>query len=93
MRLPEVLRHLTQLCEETVFQAEAPQAPIQVLGALEAAGMQFDAVWLLGMDDQSWPPSAAPNPLLPARLQRELGMPHASAQRELLFARHLTEQL
>lgn len=93
MRLPEVLRRLTQLCEETVFQAEAQDARIQVLGALEAAGMQFDAVWLLGMDDQTWPPSPAPNPLLPARLQRELGMPHASADRELAFARHLTGQL
>jgi len=93
MRLPEVLRRLNQLCEETVFQAETPAARIQVLGALEAAGMQFDAVWLLGMDDQTWPPSPSPNPLLPARLQRELEMPHASSERELAFARHLTERL
>ena len=93
MRLPEVLRRLTQLCEETVFQAETQTSRIQVLGALEAAGMQFDAVWLLGMDDQTWPPSPSPNPLLPTRLQRELGMPHASSERELAFARHLTERL
>jgi len=93
MRLPEVLRRLTQLCEETVFQPQSPAAAIQVLGLLEAAGMRFDAAWLLGMDDQAWPPSASPNPLLPARLQRALGMPHASSERELQFARHLTGRL
>ena len=93
MRLPEVIRRFTQLCEETVFQPQGDVAPIQVLGALEAAGMRFDAIWLLGMDDQAWPRSASPNPLLPAHLQRELGMPHASSERELEFAQHLTGQL
>ena len=93
MRLPEVLRRLRELCEETVFQPQSDAAAIQVLGTLEAAGMQFDAIWLLGFDDRSWPPSPSPNPLLPTQLQRELGMPHASAERELQFARHLLEQL
>ena len=93
MQLPEVIHRLTQLCEETVFQPQAGVTRIQVLGVLEAAGMRFDAIWLLGMDDQAWPPSASPNPLLPTRLQRELGMPHASSERELQFARHLTNQL
>ena len=93
MRLPEVIRRLTQLCEETVFQPQSDVTPIQVLGTLEAAGIRFDAIWLLGMDDQTWPPSASPNPLLPSYLQRELGMPHASSERELAFAQHLTGQL
>jgi len=93
MRFSEVIRRLGQLCEETVFQPQSAATSIQVLGILEAAGMQFDAIWLLGMDDQTWPPSASPNPLLPSRLQRELGMPHASSDRELQFARELTGQL
>lgn len=93
MRYAEVLHRLDQLCEESVFQPQSDGAAIQVLGALEAAGMQFDAIWLLGLDDNTWPPSPSPNPLLPTSLQRELGMPHASADRELQFARHLTDQL
>lgn len=93
MRFAEALKRFTQLCDDTVFQAQAETTQIQVLGMLEAAGMHFDAIWLMGMDDRAWPPSPSPNPLLPARLQRERNMPHASSQRELTFARHLTHQL
>jgi len=93
MRLAEALAQLRRLANETVFQPESPDTPIQILGPLEAAGMDFDAIWLLGMDDQAWPPAAQPEPLLPSGLQRELGMPHASAARELAFATALTERL
>lgn len=89
----EAIRLLGSMAQETLFQAESPPAQIQILGPLEAAGMSFDAVWLLGMHDQVWPPAAAPDPLLPCGLQRELGMPHASAERELAFAAALTTRL
>ena len=81
------------LGRETLFQAESPSTSIQILGPLESAGLTFDAVWLLGLDDRSWPPAPQPNPLLPNRLQRDLEMPHASAARELAFAAALTERL
>ena len=84
---------LRKLAVDTVFQPETEAAPIQILGPLEAVGMRFDAIWLLGVDDQTWPPQPQPDPLLPAALQRELGMPHAAAERELAFARALTERL
>lgn len=93
MQFVEALSRLGTLATEAVFQPRSPPAPIQILGPLEAAGMDFDAIWLLGMDDQSWPPSPHPNPLLPTALQRELQMPHASAARELAFAASLTERL
>jgi probable DNA repair protein len=84
---------LERLAADSPFQPESGGAPIQILGMLEAGGQDFDHLWLLGLDDQTWPAPAAPDPLLPAQLQRRLGMPHASAQRELDFARGLTEQL
>lgn len=93
MDLSEALSRLRGLASDTVFQAESPDAGIQILGPLEAVGMAFDAVWLLGMHDQVWPPAPHPDPLLPSALQRELGMPHASAARELDFASRLTERL
>ena len=93
MSLGEALAQLRTLASETLFQPESPPAPVQILGPLEAAGMDFDALWLLGMDDRTWPPAPNPNPLLPSQLQRELGMPHASAARELAFATALTERL
>ncbi len=79
-----------QLCTHTLFQAEAAEHRLHILGPLEAAGLQFDAVWLLGMDALSWPPPARPHPLLPTSLQRDRAMPHASGTQELQFTRRLT---
>jgi probable DNA repair protein len=93
MRLREAVAQLRTLAKDTVFQAESTPTPIQILGPLEAAGMDFDALWLLGMHDQDWPPAPRPDPLLPTQLQRELDMPHASAARELTFAGALLERL
>ncbi len=93
LSLGEAVAQLATLAGETVFQPRRATTPVRLLGALEAAGMDFDRLWLLGLDDQAWPPPAQPHPLLPAGLQRELGMPHASAERELAFASALTERL
>jgi probable DNA repair protein len=78
---------LASLAGERVFQPESADAPIQVLGLLEAAGQSFDAVWISGLHDLVWPPPLKPNAFLPARLQRDLGMPRACPERELELAR------
>jgi len=87
------LGRLQQLAQDTLFQPEGSDAPVQVLGVLEAAGQRFDHLWLLGLDDNHWPPAPAPNPLLPAQLQRQHGLPHSSAERELRFARQVMTRL
>jgi probable DNA repair protein len=85
------LKHLRKLAGTTPFQAQTPDSPIQILGALEGAGLQFTHCWVMGLNHRQWPPAPAPNPLLPISLQRQHNMPHASAERELVFARALTE--
>jgi probable DNA repair protein len=89
----EALATLRRMAGERVFQPQTPAAPVQVLGLLEASGLDFDSLWVMGLDDESWPPSPRPNPFLPLELQRTRGLPHASAGRELEFARRLTERL
>ncbi|OGT30232.1 MAG: hypothetical protein A3E87_00655 [Gammaproteobacteria bacterium RIFCSPHIGHO2_12_FULL_35_23] len=89
----EALQLLTELAVDTIFQAESSQSHIQILGLLEAVGMTFDYIWVTGLDSKSWPPLANPHPLIPIALQRELNMPHCSAERELVFCQRLTEQL
>lgn len=82
-----VLAILAEACRETLFQPKTEGRPaIQVLGLLEAALETFDALWVTGMTDQDWPPAARPNPLLPARLQRQAGSPHASPDVQSAFA-------
>ena len=89
----EAAARLRKLTSETQFQPEGAGEPIQILGILEASGMCFDHLWIAGLHDDAWPPAPSPNPFLPARLQRSHGLPHASAQRELAFARAATNRL
>ena len=84
---------LERLLTEEVFQPETQTLPIQILEALQAAGAQFDALWVQGLDDRAWPAAAKPNPFLPFRLQRERSLPHSSAERELDFARKIIDRL
>lgn len=83
---------LQKLATQNVFQAKTPTAPIQILGILEAASIPFDYLWVTGMDDVAWPPQPKPNPLIPKALQRDLHMPHATAERELSFCRSMLDQ-
>jgi exodeoxyribonuclease-5 len=92
--LAEAISRLSQLCRERVFQPETEgEPPLQVMGPLEAAGMQFDALWVMGMNDDVWPAAANPNPLLPAEVQRRAGTPGASSEIEAAFAQAIHRRL
>jgi probable DNA repair protein len=84
------LRHLGRLCADTVFQPEAPQAPVQVLGILESAGLAFDCLWVGGLTEEAWPLAARANPFLPVALQQKAGIPEAAAETSLALDRRIT---
>lgn len=86
---------LSQLQKRTYtpFAAQTQDSPLQVLGLLEAAGQQFDLLWVMHMDAQQWPPAPAPNPFLPLAWQRALDMPRACVNKELQLAQQLTQRL
>ena len=73
-----------------MFQPEGSDAPIQIMGVLEASGMGFDALWVAGLAADRWPPPPQPNPMLPIAWQRERGIPNASPAGDLAFFRTLT---
>ena len=89
---PEAIRALHAMAAETIHQPEGSDAPIQILGVLEASGLSFDALWVAGLSADRWPAAPRPNPLLPIAWQRERGVPRATAERELDYARMLTER-
>lgn len=94
MSMAEAVKRLSQLCRQRVFQPETRGRPaIQVLGVLESAGLDFDALWVMGMNDDRWPPAPRPNPLLPAAVLRAVGAAHASAEVELDFAQRVQARL
>lgn len=88
----EAFEQLKQLCYRP-FQAQTKKSPIQVLGVLEASGMQFDYLWVLGMDNNSWPEKTKPNPLIPQSFQVEHAFPRANPVEELLLAERITHRL
>ncbi|MEJ2307918.1 MAG: PD-(D/E)XK nuclease family protein [Gammaproteobacteria bacterium] len=90
----EALTRLARLARESLFQPEGgSDAPIQVSGPLEAGGQSYDALWVLGVNDEVWPPAARPNPLLPVGIQKARGLPHASPEVETAHYRALHERL
>lgn len=91
-RYQEALSTVEKLASYIPFQPENRNAPIQVLGVLEAAGQTFDAIWIMGMQNEAWPPPAKHNPFIELEAQRQRGMPHASAEREIQYALSMTNR-
>lgn len=91
--LGEALARLKRLCTDHSFQPATLEAPVQVIDLREASGLSFDHLWIMGMSDADWPASPRPVAFIPPRLQREYGLPHASAALELEFARRVTERV
>ncbi|WP_160153576.1 PD-(D/E)XK nuclease family protein [Microbulbifer sp. ALW1] len=89
----QALQQLRQVASRTPFQAETRDGPLQILGVLEAGGLAFDHLRLVGFGQQQWPTAPSPNPLLPIQWQKHWKMPRASAERELELARELTDDL
>ena len=93
MTYAEVLARLGTMASDTLFQPESEGAIVQVLGPLEAAGMQFDKLLITGLSANNWPPSARPSPLLSRELQRQFGMPDADPDDTLDYARRVLTRL
>lgn len=90
----KALLQLQEWVANTLFQAKTLHEPrIQVLGLLDSAGFYFDALWVMGLDDRTWPGTAKPNPFIPYILQRKYSIPYASSEREHYFASLLTKKL
>lgn len=82
-----------RMVDNTIFQPESTNAPVQVMGLLEPAGEAFDFLWIMGLHEERWPQPPRPNPLLPVGAQRRHNVPHASVEREYGFARQILNRL
>ncbi|MFL0809207.1 MAG: PD-(D/E)XK nuclease family protein [Agarilytica sp.] len=80
------------LLQTTTFHVQTLDSPVQILGIYEAAGMSFDHLWFMHLDNESWPLVAKPNALLPIQLQKKYQMPLSSAEKETQLAIKLTQR-
>ena len=84
---------LKEQLEQQSFHQKQPKAPLQIMGMLEAIGVTFEAVWLVGATDQVLPQKATPNPFLSKALQRKYDLPGSSHNREVEYAQSLIYSL
>ncbi|MGO9775769.1 MAG: PD-(D/E)XK nuclease family protein [Terracidiphilus sp.] len=89
----DFLSQLDRALDETLFAPESRDAPMQIAGPAESAGLTADAVWFLGADEAAWPANGAPHPLLPVELQRDAGMPHATPLHDWELAAAVTHRI
>ena len=75
MGYAQACARLSRMVTDTLFQPEAQDVPIQILGALESNHLQFEHLWVTGLTEDVWPIPLRPNPFVPVRLQREAGIP------------------
>jgi ATP-dependent helicase/nuclease subunit B len=93
LRWQEFLSTLGRALDETLFAPESHDAPIQIAGPAESAGLTADAIWFLGADEDAWPPTGPMHPLLPTEVQREASMPHATPQLDGELAQRISSRL
>lgn len=93
VKFGEALARLAQAAAETVWQPEGGTGAVQLLGTLEAAGLEFDHAWVGNLHALQWPPPAHPLPLVSRALQREQGMPDATSADTLDFAQRTLGRL
>lgn len=93
LELAAAVFHLRRIAAGFSFQPQTPETPIQIMGLAGAADMAFDHLWVAGLEEESWPPPAQPNPYIPLALQRRHAMPGAAADLCLSEARETLERL
>jgi ATP-dependent helicase/nuclease subunit B len=86
MSLRRALGRLQDLASDTPFEPETGDAAILVIDASTSAGMQFEALRVVGLDADRWPPPTHPDAFIPLELQRRAGIPEASPASSLDLA-------
>ena len=93
LQFSTAVTRLSQLAGESVFQPEADHEVLPVLGVLEAAGMEFDKIWISAFDARHWPSSGNQLAFVSRQLQKDYGMPDATARETLEFSRQQLQRL
>ncbi|MDQ6957834.1 MAG: PD-(D/E)XK nuclease family protein [Mariprofundaceae bacterium] len=90
---PAFLSRLRASCAETRFNLAPVYPNVVVMPLYQAAGLQFEHVFVMGMDEEAFPPSVRPHPLLPVHLQQKYGIPMGSRTRVFESSCWLWEQV
>jgi probable DNA repair protein len=84
---------LVSMAVETIYQPDQSGATVELLAPLEAAGMEFDSVWVAGATSAAWPSARRPLALVNRQLQQEHQMPDADPADGLAFSQTILRRL
>ena len=94
VRFAQAVQELLRATQLQVFQPQqSGHARVHVMGVLEAAGLEADAIWLMDARDDAMPSPLKPNPLLPFAWQQTQQTPRASHEREHRFVTQLLQRM
>jgi len=74
----EFLSLLRSTCSEKLFSLTPKFPNVMVMPLSRIAGLHFEHLFVIGMDEGAFPPPAKPHPLLPLRLQQQYKIPMSS---------------
>lgn len=83
------LQWLSELATHTPYRPADDDAPVTLSASYMDPVVHYDAVWVGGLDAESFPQPVAPDPFVPLRAQIAAGWPAASAAGRLEEARAL----
>jgi hypothetical protein len=87
--LDEFVRTLVAALEGLEIEDRSERAgSVRALGVLDARGLDFDAVYVLGLDDGTFPAARSESPLCPDALKRQLN-PLAAGRLRATLAAHV----
>ena len=83
------LQWLTELAARTSYRPADDDAPVTISSAYADPVVQYDAVWVAGLNAETFPQPVAPDPFVPLAAQIAAGWPAATAGGRLQEARAL----
>jgi len=87
------LAHFRRLLSDSSFETGDWSSPVQIFDANDSQGLKFDAVFLTGLSDETWPPPVHPHPLIPLLLQRNHNAPASSPDSRQYERERITKAL
>jgi ATP-dependent helicase/nuclease subunit B len=84
---------LANIARATAFQPETENAGVVVTARCGDPAVSYDGIWITGLHEAAWPRAPRPDPFIPWELQRQAGLPDATAEGTRALAEHVMERL
>ena len=91
--LTYLINRLLNAIEGTVFRPKNSLNCMSVLSYEEASGMEFDYLWMSGMDNESWPKNGKSSSFIPFEIQRKFNMPDFHSSTSIIRQQKLLDSL